>query len=85
MALLRTRSYLTLLVLAAVIGAPVSAIAYFYLKFVRGGPAVRVPDPAEGLDDLGPGMVADPAARPGWPHRRTHTPLPARDRRPQAG
>jgi len=32
--LLRTRSYLTLLVLAAVIGAPVSAIAYFYLKFV---------------------------------------------------
>ncbi len=33
-ALLRTRSYLTLLVLAAVIGAPVSAIAYFYLKFV---------------------------------------------------
>jgi len=34
LALLRTRSYLTLLVLAAVIGAPVSAIAYFYLKFV---------------------------------------------------
>ncbi len=33
-ALLRSRSYLTLLVLAAVIGAPVSAIAYFYLKFV---------------------------------------------------
>ena len=34
LALLRTRSYLTLLVLAAVIGAPVSAIAYFFLKFV---------------------------------------------------
>jgi H+/Cl- antiporter ClcA len=32
--LLRTRSYLTLLVLAAVIGAPISAVAYFYLKFV---------------------------------------------------
>ncbi len=34
LALLRTRSYLTLLVLAAVIGAPVSALAYFYLRFV---------------------------------------------------
>ena len=34
LALLRTRSYLTLLVLAAVIGAPVSAIAYIYLRFV---------------------------------------------------
>ena len=34
LALLRTRSYLTLLVLAAVIGAPISAVAYFYLKFV---------------------------------------------------
>jgi H+/Cl- antiporter ClcA len=34
LALLRTRSYLALLVLAAVIGAPISAIAYFYLKFV---------------------------------------------------
>jgi H+/Cl- antiporter ClcA len=34
LALLRTRRYLTLLVLAAVIGAPVSAVAYFYLKFV---------------------------------------------------
>lgn len=32
--LLRSRSYLTLLVLAAVIGAPVSLVAYFYLKFV---------------------------------------------------
>ncbi len=34
MALLRTRSYVTLLVLAAAIGVPVSAVAYFYLKFV---------------------------------------------------
>jgi H+/Cl- antiporter ClcA len=34
LALLRTRSYLTLLVLAAVIGAPISAVAYLYLKFV---------------------------------------------------
>ena len=34
LALLRTRSYLTLLVLAAVIGAPVSAVAYIYLRFV---------------------------------------------------
>jgi H+/Cl- antiporter ClcA len=34
MALLRSRSYLTLLVFAAVIGAPISAVAYFYLKFV---------------------------------------------------
>ena len=32
--LLRTRSYLTLLVLAAVIGAPISAVAYVYLRFV---------------------------------------------------
>lgn len=34
LALLRSRSYLTLLVFGAVIGAPVSAIAYVYLKFV---------------------------------------------------
>lgn len=34
MAMLRTRSYVQLLVLAAVIGAPVSAIAYGYLKLV---------------------------------------------------
>jgi H+/Cl- antiporter ClcA len=32
--LLRSRSYLTLLVLAAVVGAPISAVAYLYLKFV---------------------------------------------------
>lgn len=34
LALLRTKSYLMLLVLGAVIGAPISALAYFFLKFV---------------------------------------------------
>ncbi len=34
MALLRTRSYIQLLVLAGLIGIPVSAVAYFFLKFV---------------------------------------------------
>ncbi len=34
MAMLRSRSYVQLLVLAALIGVPVSAIAYFFLKFV---------------------------------------------------
>jgi H+/Cl- antiporter ClcA len=34
MALLRSRSYIQLLVLAALVGIPVSAIAYFYLKLV---------------------------------------------------
>ena len=31
LALLRSRSYLALLALAAIIGAPVSAVAYFFL------------------------------------------------------
>ena len=34
MALLRSRSYLQILVLAALIGVPVSAVAYFFLKLV---------------------------------------------------
>ena len=33
-ALLRSRSYLTLVVFGAVIGVPVATVAYFYLKFV---------------------------------------------------
>ena len=33
-ALLRSRSYLALLVLAAIIGVPVSAVAYFFLALV---------------------------------------------------
>ena len=34
LALLRSRSYVALLVLAAVIGAPVSAAAYFFLALI---------------------------------------------------
>jgi H+/Cl- antiporter ClcA len=34
MAMLRTRSYVQILVLAALIGAPISAVAYFFLKLV---------------------------------------------------
>ena len=34
LALLRSRSYVALLVLAAIIGAPVSAVAYFFLALV---------------------------------------------------
>src|SRR5271169_3364515 len=34
LAMLRSRSYLALLVLAAVVGAPVSALAYFFLALV---------------------------------------------------
>ncbi len=34
MAMLRSRSYVQLLVLAALLGAPVSAVAYFFLKLV---------------------------------------------------
>ena len=34
MALLRSRSYIQILVLAALIGVPVSAVAYFFLKLV---------------------------------------------------
>src|SRR3984957_1323325 len=34
LALLRSRSYIALLVLAAIIGAPVSAVAYFFLALV---------------------------------------------------
>ena len=34
LALLRSRSYVALLVLAAIIGAPISAAAYFFLALV---------------------------------------------------
>ena len=34
LALLRSRSYIALLVIAAIIGAPVSAAAYFFLALV---------------------------------------------------
>jgi hypothetical protein len=34
LALLRSRSYVALLVLAAIIGAPISAVAYFFLALV---------------------------------------------------
>ena len=34
LALLRSRSYVALLVIAAIIGAPVSAVAYFFLALV---------------------------------------------------
>jgi chloride channel protein, CIC family len=34
LALLRTRSYMALLVLAAILGVPIAAIAYFFLKLV---------------------------------------------------
>ena len=34
LALLRSRSYIVLLVIAAIIGAPVSAVAYFFLALV---------------------------------------------------
>ena len=34
LALLRSRSYITLLIIAAIIGAPVSTAAYFFLALV---------------------------------------------------
>ena len=51
MDMLRSRSYVQLLVLAAIIGAPVSALSYGFLKFVSllTGVDLRVPAQRAGL------------------------------------
>lgn len=57
--LLRSRAYVRLLVLAAVIGAPISALAYGYLKLVE--------QAQEGVFDDLPGTLGFDAAPVWWP------------------
>ena len=58
-AIIRSRPYLLALVLAAVLGAPISAVAYGFLALVDADPAVRVRRPAPGRLHRGrPSVVA---------------------------
>ena len=83
LALLRSRSYIVLLVLAAIIGAPVSAVAYFFLALVSKLQGWVFTDLPKGL-----GFHAEPLWWPLLPLAagrgagRPHPEVPARDRRP---
>ena len=100
LALLRSRSYIVLLVVAAIIGAPVSALAYFFLALVSKMQGWIFTDLPKGV-----GFHAEPlwwpllplllAGRTGWPDHpvsppgraATHPPTdsrPARSCRPPA-
>jgi len=79
LALLRSRSYLALLVLAAIIGVPVSAAAYFFLALVS---KLQVWIFTDLPKDVGfhsePLWWPDPAAAAGRGAGRSHHPVPAR-------
>ena len=83
LALLRSRSYVALLVLAAIIGAPVSAVAYFFLALVSKMQGWVFTDLPKGL-----GFHAEPLWWPLLPLAvagvlvSPHPPVPARDGRP---
>ena len=83
LALLRSRSYVALLVLAAIIGAPVSAVAYFFLALVSKMQGWIFTDLPKGLGFHGEPLWWPllPLAR-GRGAGRAHHPVPARDGRP---
>ncbi len=85
LALLRSRSYVVLLVLAAIVGVPVSAAAYFFLALVsklQGWIFTSLPKEL--------GFHAEPLWWPilplaaGWRAGRSDHPVPARHGRPLA-
>ena len=78
LALLRSKSYLALLVLAAIIGVPVSAAAYFFLALVSKLQMWIFTDLPKGRGlPLRTAVVADPAASAGRAAGRSHHPVPA--------
>ena len=86
LALLRSRSYVRLLVLAALIGVPVSAAAYGFLKLVDWLQEQLFTELPEALGfDCAADVVAGAAARALGPARGAGHPPPARDRRALAG
>jgi hypothetical protein len=76
---LRSRSYLALLVLAAIVGAPISAAAYGFLALVtkmQGWIFTGLPRCA--WLPRGATLVADPAIGAGGPAGRPYHPVPPR-------
>ncbi len=85
-ALLRSPSYLGLLVLGAITGVPVAVVAYFFLQAVAEAQNyVFTTLPRRSRLRRPAGMVADPAARTQRVARRPHDHASARRGRPQAG
>jgi hypothetical protein len=86
LALQRSKSYRAPLMLAAIIGVPISAAAYFLLS--RRGQqdaGVDLHRPAQGRGlPIRTAVVADPAAGAGRAAGRSHHPVPATQGRPLA-
>ncbi len=80
-AVLRSRAYLSALVLAAILGIPISAAAYGFLALVTNSQELHLLRPA-GRPLLGWGtrLVAGAVARPVWTPDRRDDPLPAGER-----
>ena len=80
---LRSRAYLSALVLAAILGIPISAVAYGFLALVTKIQDDHLPRPAgRPLHGRDAGLVAGAVARPVWPADRGDDPLPAGQRWP---
>ena len=80
--LLRSRSYVGLLVLGAVVGIVVATVAYFFLKGVAEAQEYLFTSLPDDLGfDGGTGVVAASAPRAGRIGGRSHDPLPAWNRR----
>ena len=76
LAVMRTRAYLGVLVLAVVLGAPVAALAYGFLKLDDAGAAVDLHRPAEGArpPDRADLVAAAPPRGRRDPDRAEHPP-----------
>ena len=83
MVVIRSRSYLVALVLAAVLGIPISAVAYGFLALVSKIQSYLFDDlPDDVFADGAPGWWPVPLAGALRPADRADHPLPARQRRP---
>ena len=67
LAVMRTRAYLGVLVLAVVLGVPIAAFAYGFLKLTVAGAAVDLHRPAEGARLRDRADLVAAAAAGGWP------------------
>ena len=85
-AVIRSRPYLSALVLAAILGIPISAVAYGFLALVSEDPGAPVRRPAgRPLRRRDAGVVAGALAGALRAADRADHPLPARQRRPLTG
>ncbi len=77
--LLRSPAYVGLLLFGAIVGVPVAAVSYFFLKAVAEAQQYVFTTLPENLGfDSQPGVVADPAAHALRSAGRAHDPLPSR-------